>query len=300
MEWGMWKTLLEQREVRIHGSSAMLPEKQTCLHVFETAGFTAVVLGSQLSEEDARVGLFNQSVWFRHVCLSWPVFLSMVVMEWGFRWGNTSHYRWLSFFMAGVTLWVTGSQFFLGAWNRSNKKAGNGCLGLSGILRCLWFESLRTLHRPARPSLLMETVGVLAIISLGHWLEERMQHRLTKGWERLHQWLPNEACRLNSENVGSQIPMDQVVIGDRLLLRPGDTCPVDGRVLEGESQADESMLTGESRPVFKTSGDPVYAGTHNQGGRLIIRATATGQGTALADIVRLIQRAEGIEPGSSD
>ena len=53
------------------------------------------------------------------------------------------------------------------------------------------------------------------------------------------------------------------------------------------------MLTGESHPVFKTSGDPVYAGTHNQGGRLIIRATATGQGTALADIVRLIQRAEG-------
>ena len=88
---GHVETLLEQREVRIHGSSAMLPEKQTCLHVFETAGFTAVVLGSQLSEEDARVGLFNQSVWFRHVCLSWPVFLSMVVMEWGFRWGNTSH-----------------------------------------------------------------------------------------------------------------------------------------------------------------------------------------------------------------
>ena len=291
---GHVETLLEQREVRIHGSSAVLPEKQACLHVFETAGFTAVILGSQLSEKNARVGLFNQSVWFRHVCLSGPVFLTMVLMEWGFRWGNTSHYRWLSFFMAGVTLWVTGSQFFLGAWNQlKQKRLGmdalvslGSCAAFGLSLWGLFTDQLAHLY-------FMETVGVLAIISLGHWLEERMQHRLTKGWERLHQWLPKEACWLNSENIGAQIPMAQVEKGDRLLLRPGDTSPVDGRVLEGESQVDESMLTGESRPVFKTSGDPVYAGTHNQGGRLIICATATGQGTALADIVRLIQRAEG-------
>src|SRR5207248_1588454 len=105
---------------------------------------------------------------------------------------------------------------------------------------------------------------------------------------------PAIALRLDDLNQPHEVPVSQVQQGDRLLVRPGDRIPVDGVVIEGESEVDESMISGEPLPVHKTIGDEAIAGTTNQNGRLSIKATKVGAQTALAQIVQLVESDFGI------
>src|SRR5207302_10397014 len=92
--------------------------------------------------------------------------------------------------------------------------------------------------------------------------------------------------------IETEVAVASLRVGDRVDLKPGDRVPTDGEVVEGSSAVDESMLTGESVPIDKASGAQLYAGTANQNGRLAMRVTATGEGTALAQIIAVVQRAQ--------
>ena len=141
-----------------------------------------------------------------------------------------------------------------------------------------------------------ETAAVIiTLIKLGKLLEARAKGQITAALKKLPQLFPETVCRLqNGEE--QHIPIEQVGVGDVLLVRPGESIPVDGVVRSGKSAIDESVFTGESMPVDKTPGDPVTAATMNQSGMLTIEATHIGAETALARLIELVQTTQQSKP----
>ncbi len=137
-----------------------------------------------------------------------------------------------------------------------------------------------------------ETAAVIvALVLLGRYLEARARGQTSEAIRRLIELRPDIA-RVVREDGESEIPVEQVAVGDLLLVRPGEFIPVDAEVTEGQSAVNESMLTGESMPVEKSAGDRVYGATLNQQGALFCRATRVGEDTALAQIIQLVQDAQ--------
>src|SRR6185369_17806919 len=134
--------------------------------------------------------------------------------------------------------------------------------------------------------------AIITLISVGHWVESRVSVRASSALRKLLNLAPALARRRNPDGSESETPVSGLVPGDIVGLRPGDRVPIDGVVVEGASAVDESMLTGESSPADKTVGSPVYGGTVNFDGRLVMRVTATGDETALAHIIAAVQRAQ--------
>jgi Cu+-exporting ATPase len=141
-----------------------------------------------------------------------------------------------------------------------------------------------------------EAVGViLTLILLGRFLETRARGKTSAAVRQLLDLAPKRA-RLLRRGIEVELPLSEVVVGDHLLVKPGDAIPVDGVVLSGSSAVDESMVTGESTPVEKKEGDRVIGGTINREGALEIEATAVGSDTALAQIARLVSQAQASKP----
>ena len=137
-----------------------------------------------------------------------------------------------------------------------------------------------------------ETAAVIVtLILFGRYLEAKAKGRATDAVARLLA-LGAKNARLVRDDAEVEVPIEHVRVGDRVVVRPGEKLPVDGRVVEGASAVDESMLTGESIPVDKAVGDAVYAATLNREGRLIVNATEVGAGTRLSQIVDLVERAQ--------
>jgi Cu+-exporting ATPase len=135
-------------------------------------------------------------------------------------------------------------------------------------------------------------VMILTLISVGKWLEARSKGKAGEAIEQLLDLAADEATvRRGGEWV--DIPLEEVEVGDEMLVRPGDTIPTDGIVREGRADVDESMLTGESVPVGKSEGDEVIGATLDTDGRLVVEATRVGEETALSKIVDLVERAQG-------
>ncbi len=136
---------------------------------------------------------------------------------------------------------------------------------------------------------------IVALVLMGRWMEARAKKRTAAAITALAGLSPKTA-RVLRDGTERDIPVDEVVPGDLVRVRPGEKLPVDGVVTEGASTVDESMLTGESLPVTKTAGDQVIGATLNRTGSIIFRATAVGRDTALAQIVRLVEDAQGGKP----
>ncbi len=133
---------------------------------------------------------------------------------------------------------------------------------------------------------------IIALILLGRYLEARAKGQTSEAIRRLMGLRPRTATLLR-DGQEVEVPIDEVQVGDVLLVRPGETIPVDGVILEGRSTVDESMVTGESLPVEKGIGSTVIGGTVNRAGAFKMRATAVGQQTVLAQIIRLVEEAQG-------
>ncbi len=133
---------------------------------------------------------------------------------------------------------------------------------------------------------------ITVLVLLGQVLELRARERTSGAIKALLNLAPKTARRISPQDVEEDIPVEEVQIGDRLRVRPGETVPVDGQVEDGRSSLDESMVTGESMPVTRTTGDAVIGGTLNQTGALIIRAEKIGRDTMLARIVQMVADAQ--------
>ena len=136
-----------------------------------------------------------------------------------------------------------------------------------------------------------ELSTLITVMSLGHWLEMRSIMQAQGALSALAELLPDSAERVMGEGVES-VPLSALAVGDVVLVRPGTRVPADGEIVEGAADVDESMITGESRPLSKDAGDRVVAGTIAAGGSLRVRVTATGEQTALSGIMRLVAEAQ--------
>ncbi len=174
----------------------------------------------------------------------------------------------------------TGAAFIYSTWN------------LIEIILAVFF-GLDINPRARAMDLYFESAGVLiALVSLGKYMESRSKLHTSDAIRRLMQLTPDQATLL-VDGEQRQIPVDEVESGDLLLVKPGERVPVDGEIIDGDSSVDESMLTGESMPVTKKPGDQISGGTFNKNGVLTMRAVRVGQDTMLARIIALVQQAQG-------
>ncbi len=145
-----------------------------------------------------------------------------------------------------------------------------------------------------------ELATLIDVMLLGHWIEMKSVLGASRALEKLAQLIPKEAHRLRSDGTVEDVPVHALVPGDRVLVKPGERIPVDGVVVEGRSSVNESMLTGESRPVEKGEGDTVIGGAINGEGALVVEVQRTGKDTYLAQVIELVKQAQASRSRTQD
>ena len=145
---------------------------------------------------------------------------------------------------------------------------------------------------PGTEGFFWELVTLIDIMLLGHWIEMRAVRQASGALDELAKLMPDKAERLLPDGGTETVPVSKLREGERVLVRPGASIPADGEVVEGASDVNEAMMTGESKPVTKEPGDNVIAGTINGDGSLRVEVAATGAATALAGIMRLVEEAQ--------
>jgi P-type Cu2+ transporter len=194
-------------------------------------------------------------------------------------------------FSTPIALW-TSSVFHVGAYHSLRSGVLNMSVLVSlGILVSYLFSVGLTLLAPGQETFYEAAVMLAVFLLFGHWMEMKARRGSSDSVRKLLDLAPQQAT-VEREGRVLEVPVADVLVGDTLVLRPGDKVPVDGVVQDGRSTIDESMVTGESIPVAKDPGDEVIAGTINQSGSLRFRATKVGADTALAQIVRLVETAQ--------
>lgn len=224
--------------------------------------------------------------------LSLPLMLPMLGTLWGQHWMLPA---WVQFALATPVQFILGARFYKAGWHSLKSLSGNMDLLVSMGTTAGWALSVWlwwSVPTDAMPHLYFEgSAVVITLVLLGKWLEARAKRQTTSAIRALHALRPDTAHLLGLDGE-VDVPVDEVLVGDELVVRPGERFAVDGVVLEGLTQVDESMLTGEPLPVSKTEGDKVTGGTLNGDGRVIIRVKAIGVDTVLASIIRLVEDAQ--------
>jgi P-type Cu+ transporter len=276
------------------------------------AGFEALELGGEA--EDAEAKARQQEIdTQRHLLIvglvfTIPLFLLSMSKDFGllpaFFYDQTSAhmggmpeaqwwFNWLLLALAIPVQFYVGWQYYVGSYKALRNKSANMDVLIVLGSSAAFFYSLPITFGWIDGHVYYETAAVIiTLIKLGKYLEARAKGRTSEAIKKL-MGLRAKTARVMREGVESEIPVDDVQVGDVVLVRPGEKVPVDGVVLEGRSAVDESMLTGESLPVEKKPGDPVVGASLNKLGLLKFEATRVGRDTALAQIIRLVEEAQG-------
>ncbi|MBI5384873.1 MAG: cation-translocating P-type ATPase [Verrucomicrobia bacterium] len=282
---------LEKQQASVRWSSNASPQPAAVIEAVTQAGFRARLLAeaapAAVSTADAGSS-WRRNLWIGGLCTA-----PLVVGEWVPPVAAARWFHWVSFGLAALVQGLAGARFYRGAWIQLQARSANmDTLVALGSTTAFLFSLVLLLDGGAHHLYFMEAAAIITLISAGHWMEERMSRRAAGSFRKLLTLAPPQARRRSADGVENVVPVADIQLEDRVVLRPGDRVPVDGRVLEGDSALDESMLTGESLPVDKKAGDTVYAGTVNLNGRLVLQVTASGETTALAHIITAVQRAQ--------
>jgi copper-transporting P-type ATPase V len=245
----------------------------------------------------------EQRRWLWRVVLGWPpalVVLYLSMFASGMLTGGEMHMaEWQRWTIFGLTLpvqFVIGWPFLAEAARRARRITANMDTLISlGTLAAFGYSTVRLLQ--GGHDLYFEAAAmIIAFLALGRYFEARAKSRAGRAIRALLELGAKEA-RVIRDGVEVTVPVEEVVAGDLLRVRPGEKIPTDGEVVDGASAVDESMLTGESVPVEKAVGDRVAGATVNTSGVLTVRATAVGADTALAQIVRMVEEAQAGKAG---
>ena len=272
------------------------------IQAIEKAGYGAIRPDDALEGEDAelqarRAEIKDQTAKFLvGLAFTIPLFVLSMGRDFGFfgPWAHASWVNWLFLLLATPVQFYTGWDYYSGGFKSLRNRSANMDVLVAMGSSVAYVYSLALLLFPALGHhVYFETSAVIiTLIKLGKMLEARTKGRTGGAIRKLMNLRPKTAF-IEVDGQEKEIPVSQVSVGDRIIVRPGEAFPVDGVVLDGESSVDESMLTGEPIPVDKQAGDSVAAGTINGEGRLRFEARKVGKDTALARIIRLVQDAQG-------
>jgi Cu+-exporting ATPase len=200
---------------------------------------------------------------------------------------------WVAFALATAVQFGIGGRFYVSAWKALRAGTGNMDLlvALGASAAYVYSVYLLVAGPPGAHLYFEASAVVIALVVLGKWLETRARRSTTAAIRALMSLRP-ERARIERDGGEVELPISAVALGDIALVRPGERLPVDGIVLSGRSEVDESLLTGESAPVPKNAGDPVIGGAINGRGFLRIKATALGDQSLLSQIIALVETAQ--------
>jgi len=263
------------------------------------SGFEALEIGGQA--EDAEAKAREQEITEQKrllmigLLLTVPLFMLSMARDFNLvgMWAHQPWVNWLLFALATPVQFYVGWQYYLGAFKSLRNGSANMDVLIAMGSSVAYLYSVAVLVNLVDDHVYFETAAVIiTLIRLGKYLEARAKGRTSEAIKKLI-GLRAKTARVLRAGSEIEIPVDEVVVGDIVLVRPGEKIPVDGVVIEGRSSVDESMLTGESLPVEKSSGEPVIGATLNKLGAFKFEATKVGKETALAQIIRLVEEAQG-------
>ncbi len=278
---------------RAHVEVIGTPDPAALIQAVEAAGYKASAGDQQRPEEDAERRLQRER-WavIAGLLLAAPLVLPMFGELFGQHWMLPA---WIQFLLATPVQFVLGARFYVAGWKAVRAGAGNMdllvAIGTSagyGLSLYQWWAT------PAgqMPHLYFEASAVvIALVLLGKYLESRAKRQTSAAIRALEALRPDRATRV-IDGREEDVAIAALRLDDLVLVKPGERFPVDGEVVEGESQADEALISGESLPVNKAPGDRITGGAINGEGRLLVRTTALGGETVLARIIRLVEDAQ--------
>jgi Cu2+-exporting ATPase len=200
--------------------------------------------------------------------------------------------QWITPAFSVIVFFYGGLPFLQMALPEVRKRQPGMMTLISLAILVAFVYSLAALFLPQGKTFFWELVTLIDVMLLGHWMEMRSIRQASGALNELAKLMPDEAERIRDDGEVEAVAVSELHDGDLVLVRPGESVPADGEVEQGESQVNESMITGESKPVDKSPGGQVIGGTINGDGSLRVRVTATGDKTALAGIMRLVQEAQ--------
>ncbi len=271
----------------------------------ETSAPTESALDREEQERSQEYGVLLLKFWFAAIIslpviiFSYPDFFP-VLRDWLTEGSDERRVVWgfLGILTLPVMFWA-GSHFFTGMWQGLKHRQANMHTLIAIGISAAWIYSGIAIAMPQIfPSAKLAevfydvTAVVVALVNLGLALELKARGRTSEAIKKLI-GLQAKMARVIRTGIETDIPIEEVLVGDIIVVRPGEKIPVDGIITEGSSSVDDSMITGESIPVEKHADDEVIGATINQTGSFHFRATKVGKDTALAQIIRLVQDAQG-------
>ena len=231
----------------------------------------------------------------------WALLLALPIVIIGMFFMEMPYANEIMWVLATPVVFGLGSRFFINAWKQARHRTANmdtlvalstGVAYIFSVFNTLFPEYWH--QKGLHGHVYFEAAAVvIAFILLGKWLEENAKSNTSTAIKKLMALQPNEVTLWLDNEQQKVIPIAQVKVGDKLLVKPGERIAVDGVVISGDSYVDESMLSGEPIPVLKMTNEKVWAGTLNQKGSLVFKAVQIGSETLLAHIVKTVQEAQG-------
>ena len=282
-------------------------DPQALIRAVESSGYGASQIEDPDAADDRKQEEDRKQYKTLLVKMAVSLGLGLGLMIWGMGFGTmmvTSENQLIWLTLGVVTLGVmtvTGGHFFSGAWKAFRHHNANMDTLIALGTGTAWVYSMTVASIPdalpemARHVYFEASAMIIGLINLGQALELRAKGKTSEAVRRLLD-LRAKTARVIRDGEEQDLPVEQVRAGDHIRVRPGEKLPVDGEITEGSTRVDESMLTGEPMPVSKGEGDEVSAGTINTHGSIIYKATSVGSETALAQIIRLVKKAQGSKP----
>ena len=269
-------------------------------HALEEEGYGLITdTGKKMEDEAEKAHL--QHLKRLKLRTSWAIILALPVAVIGMAFMDKPWAGWISWVLATPVVFWLGSDFFASAWKQLRHRSANmdtlvanstGIAYLFSVVNLLFPDFW--LRHGITPHVYFEASSVIiAFILLGRLLEERAKGQTSTAIKKLMGLRPTTVTRLDGNGKQQTVEIERIDIGDTIVVKPGERIAVDGIVSEGESNVDESMLSGEPIPVTKQPGAHVYAGTINLKGSFLFSAQNVGEGTVLAQIIRMVQDAQG-------